>query len=74
MALITQAEALAWLGIEAAYFDISAVNNVLILNYNIGVDTTVTMSDGTYTADQSAALMKTQIDSACSATATVTYA
>ena len=73
MALITQAEALAWLGIEAAYFDISAVNNVLILNYNIGGDTTVTMADGTYTASQMASQMKTQIDSALSATSTVTF-
>lgn len=73
MALITQAEALAWLGIEAAYFDISAVNNVLILNYNEISDTTVTMADGTYTAAQMAVQMKTQIDSALSATSTVAF-
>ncbi|HDY88892.1 MAG TPA: hypothetical protein ENH82_12370 [bacterium] len=73
MSLITQAEALAFLGIEAAYFDITAVNNVLIFAYNAGSATSVTMTDGTYTSAQMAAHMETQIDTALSATSTVTF-
>ena len=73
MSIVPSSEVLAFMGFTTPYFTIAAVNNVLLMSYNGGADTTITLTDGTYTGDELAAHMETLLDTAFTITSTVAY-
>jgi len=74
MSIVSSANMYLYLGItEENYFTITAGNDTLILTYDTGSATEVSISDGTYNGDDLAAALETAIDTAFTITSTVAY-
>ncbi len=73
MSIITLAEALVFLDIGTGYFSITAENNILSMSYDGGSATNVEVSDGTYSGDDLATELQTQIDAAFTISSTVAF-
>ncbi len=74
MSIVSTADVLAWLDILEGFYTIGAVNNKLLMDYNeAGSDTTVTLTSATYTPTTMAAHLESVINTALTASVTVSY-
>ena len=71
--LVTLAEMLSWLDIETEEIVITANNNILYFKYDSGASTICTLTQNTYTGDSMATHLKSVLDTALTASLTITY-
>lgn len=73
MSICTQQEILDFLEVSSEYSTINAANNALIIKYNGGVSTTITIADGTYTPTTLASALQTALNTAFTISCTVSF-
>ena len=71
--LVSLAEMLSWLDIETEEIVITANNNALYFKYDSGASTLCTLTQNTYTGDSMATHLKSVLDTALTASLTITY-
>ena len=71
--LVTLAEMLSWLDIETEEIVITANNNALYFKYDSGSSTLCTLTEATYSGASMATHLKSVLDTALTASLTVTY-
>ena len=71
--LVSLAEMLSWLDIETEEIVITANNNALYFKYDSGSSTLCTLTEATYTGDSMATHLTSVLDTALTASLTITY-
>lgn len=73
MSIVTDAEILDFVGVTTLVFEVDASSDTLVMRYNGGGLTNVSIPDGTYSGDELAAAIETAIDSAFTISSTVSW-